>query len=240
MTGFQQINAPDAPFIPGGLPLSVTTDVLPSFGKSVNPAGAAEFYYTKMAEMFQNGAALQSKITELVNKKKAKKKDADDKLTAAGMDVNVGSSKIRMNQQKQKSTLIEEYHAIKDPTREDLEDFLEALENLGGEVRVPVDSSPSLQQETAGEEWRTKDPQLQSQYDPKETKELKTRFKRGMSNKERHSLLEDIKKEEEQKQRDAGYPEHMINGETRRYIEAHKALFGEGSYQEGGPLNNAN
>jgi hypothetical protein len=44
-------------------------------------------------------------------------------------------------------------------------------------------------------------------------------------------LLDKIEEEEKQKQRDAGYPEYLVNGETRRYIEAMWAILGKGSYQ---------
>ena len=85
------------------------------------------------------------------------------------------------------------------------------------------------------------DPRLISQYDPKDTEALKKKYGppgSGLIASKRH-LIKRIREEEKQKQRDAGYPERWVNGETRRYIEANWALFGEDSFQTNDDLINS-
>jgi len=139
MTQFQpmEIIAPTAPPVPGGIPQVSTTSTIPSFGKTVNPSGAAEFYYTMMAETFANGAALQIKITDLVEQNAAKKKKEKESLIDAIMDLAVGS-KITL---EERDVLLE---AVRGEATEYTDAYNIDVDNLGGTI---VDLLRRLQKE---------------------------------------------------------------------------------------------
>jgi hypothetical protein len=103
--------------------------------------------------------------------------------------------------------------------------------------------------------WEAEDSRLQSQYDPKDTEAIKKKYGkpkkyvRGSNGKfntgdynemkEKEALIKRIREEEKQKQIDAGYDKMRATGETRRYIEANWALFGDNSFQTSDALINS-
>lgn len=128
--------------------------------------------------------------------------------------------------------------------RETSEEFLarnkKPTEPAPAPVTAPTTSDPRTPEMIQQERFDS-DPRLISQYDPKDTEAIKKQYGppgSGLIASKVH-LIKRIREEEKQKQRDAGYPEHWVNGETRRYIEANWALFGEDSFQTNDDLINS-
>jgi len=163
--GPMQINPPDAP-ITSRTPIAYSTTPVPSFGKTVNPGGAADFYYEKMVEMFQNGAAFQTKLEEfLETKAKVKKKKRDDRADKESDPAMVNWKLRRQQKQDQdrlsgninnypeeKKKVVDEWNALDsvlEATRQQQQEYEDEMDQTGGAVQdFPRDT-------TMPEEWST-------------------------------------------------------------------------------------
>lgn len=135
MTEYQQINAPDAPFVPGGMPVGITQDVIPNFGKMVNPGGAAELYYNKMAETFQNGGAVVTQLTKLINVNAAKEKKRKEDLVKRNIDLVAASSETNKAQTRARDEAarrLAEFEGHWDPLFDSIETGIFTLLDLMG------------------------------------------------------------------------------------------------------------
>ena len=135
MTEYQQINAPDAPFVPGGMPVGITQDVIPNFGKMVNPGGAAELYYNKMAETFQNGGAVVTQLTKLINVNAAKEKKRKEDLVKRNINLIAASSetnKAQTRDREEADRRLEELDDNRNPLLDSIENGIFILLDLMG------------------------------------------------------------------------------------------------------------